>query len=34
LITDGKQVYILEERNGSFDGIYEIAPKYTESFAI
>jgi hypothetical protein len=34
LITDGKQVYILEERNGSFDGIYEITPKYTESFAI
>jgi len=34
LLTDGKQVYILEERNGSFDSIYEIDPKYTESFAI
>jgi len=34
LITDGKQVYVLEERNGNFDGIYEIEPKYTESFGI
>jgi hypothetical protein len=34
LITYGKQVYVLEERNGNFDGIYEIEPKYTESFGI
>ena len=34
LITHGKQVYVLEERNGNFDGIYEIDPKYTESFGI
>ena len=34
LITHGKQVYVLEERNGNFDGIYEIEPKYTESFGI
>jgi hypothetical protein len=34
LVTDGRQVHILEERNGNFDGIYEIDPKYTESFGI
>ena len=34
LITDGKQVYVLEERNGNFDGIYEIEPKYVEGFGI
>lgn len=34
LVTDGRQVHILEERDGNFDGIYEIDPKYTESFGI
>jgi hypothetical protein len=34
LITDGRQVHILEERDGSFDGVYEADPKYTESFGI
>ena len=34
LVTDGRQVHILEERNGNFDGIYEIDHKYTESFGI
>lgn len=32
LVTDGRQVHILEERNGTFDGIYEIDPKYTRKF--
>lgn len=34
LITNGKQVHILEERDGTFDGLNEIDPKYTESFNI
>jgi hypothetical protein len=34
LITNGKQVHILEERNGSFDGIYEIEPEYVKGFGI
>ena len=32
LITNGKQVYILEERNGSFDTVDEIDPSYKEGF--
>jgi hypothetical protein len=34
LVTDGRQVHILEERDGNFDGVYEADPKYTESFGI
>lgn len=34
LVTDGRQVHILEEHDGNFDSIYEIDPKYTESFGI
>jgi hypothetical protein len=34
LVTDGRQVHILEEHEENFDGIYEIDPKYTESFGI
>lgn len=32
LITDGKQVYILEEHDSAFDSINEIDPKYIEGF--
>lgn len=34
LITDGKQVYILEEHSSAFDSINEIDPKYIEGFDI
>lgn len=32
LITQGKQVYILEEHDSAFDNINEIDPKYLEGF--
>ena len=34
LITDGKQVHILEEHDCAFDDLREIDPKYTEGFDI
>ena len=34
LVTDGRQVHILEEHEENFDSIYDIDPKYTESFGI
>jgi len=34
LITYGKQVYILEERDCAFDDIREIDPKYLEGFVV
>lgn len=34
LITNGKQVYILEEHDCAFDNIREIDPKYIEGFKV
>lgn len=34
LITDNKQVYILEERDCAFDNLREIDPKYIEGFNV